>query len=534
VTFISERVARMVGVSPALTTNITVQRNLRIPMPDGTIQLADRYYPADGSNPPLVLTRSPYGRRFVWGMLFGRIVAERGFQAVVASCRGTKGSGGTFDPFANEREDGLATVAWLREQPWWPGTFGTIGPSYLGFTQWAIAAHAGEDLRAIATDVTVSALHHMMYAGGSLSWFTMLEWMQANEMRQTRLGFVRKVGAGRRLARGARTLPVRQADRAVTGHTVEYFQRWLDNSGPDPEYWEGRRFDRDVQDVTVPVSMVGGWYDFMLPFQLADYAALRAAGRQPELTIGPWTHAEPAGLGAGVEHGIRWLRQHLRDEHDQARDQPVRVFVTGAEEWRDLADWPPPAGEGRWHLHSGARLATDGPAEGSEPDSHRYDPADPTPALGGPIGLTEKVRLDNRPLEARADVLVYTSEPLASDLDVVGVPVVELYLSADNEHLDVFARLCDVGPDGVSLNVCDALLRVTAERPVRIELWPTAHRFLTGHRLRLQVSGGAFPRYPRHRGTADPYSLSVELVPSTRRIFHDPDRPSALVLPVIP
>jgi putative CocE/NonD family hydrolase len=388
----------------------------------------------------------------------------------------------------------------------------------------------------MATDVTVSALHKMMYAGGSLSWFTMLEWMQAQEIRrQAPLGYLRMLGRGRRLARGTRTLPERHADRAVTGHTVDYFQRWLDNSGPDPEYWEGRRFDRDLQDVTVPVSMVGGWYDFMLPFQMQDYAALRAAGRQPELTIGPWTHATPAGLGAGVEHGIRWLRHHLHGDTSQARDLPVRIFVTGAEEWRDLPDWPPPSAVSqRWHLHSGERLDVAAPAAGSEPDSHRYDPADPTPALGGPIGLAEKVLFDNAPLEARDDVLVYTSPPLESDLDVVGVPVVELFISADIEHLDVFARLCDVGLDGVSTNVCDALLRVTAERPVRVELWPTAHRFLAGHRLRLQVSGGAFPRYPRNRGTADPYSPAVELVPSTRRILHDPDHPSALVLPVTP
>ena len=162
-TLLSQIFARNFGLPPAQSTDVIVERDLRVPMPDGVTLLADRYAPRGVEDAPLVLVRSPYGRRFIWGMLFGRLLAERGFQAVVQSCRGTFGSGGSFDPFAAERVDGLATVAWLRAQPWYPGSFATAGPSYLGFTQWAIAGVAGAEHRGMATQVTTASLHHMIY-----------------------------------------------------------------------------------------------------------------------------------------------------------------------------------------------------------------------------------------------------------------------------------------------------------------------------------------------------------------------------------
>ena len=161
-TFASRFLGQALKLPPVASRDIDVQRDLRIRMPDGAVLLADRYAPRARPwplrpSPPLILARSPYGRRRIWGLMFGRMFAERGFQAVVQSCRGTFGSGGTFDPFGpDEHDDGLATVAWLREQPWFPGSFGTCGPSYLGMTQWAIAADAGADLAAIAAQVTTA------------------------------------------------------------------------------------------------------------------------------------------------------------------------------------------------------------------------------------------------------------------------------------------------------------------------------------------------------------------------------------------
>jgi hypothetical protein len=286
--------------------------------------------------------------------------------------------------------------------------------------------------------------------------------------------------------------------------------------------------------------MVGGWFDFFLPLQLRDYAALRAGGHEPYLTIGPWRHADQQATGAWVSESLAWLRAHLLGDRSGLRPEPVRIFVTGAEEWRELPGWPPPTAPQRWHLQPDGALAPGQPAAG-QPDRYRYDPADPTPNLGGPIGYTGRARVDNRILEARPDVLTYTGAPLTADLEVMGEVTADLFVRSSLEHTDFFARLCEVDPAGRSVNVCDALLRLVPGRPapgpdgtirVRFALWPAAHRFRRGHRLRLQVSSGAHPRYARNPGSGEPLGTATTLIAADQAVYHDPDHPSAIVLPV--
>jgi putative CocE/NonD family hydrolase len=219
---------------------------------------------------------------------------------------------------------------------------------------------------------------------------------------------------------------------------------------------------------------------------------------------------------------------------------PVRVFVTGADVWRDLTDWPPAVTEQTWYLHAGGRLSNEPPAD-SEPDLYHYDPADPTPSVGGPRLSRHPPVVDNRRLEARPDVLTYTSAPLDADLEIAGSVEATIEASSDRETFDVFVRLCDVRPDGASINICDRLVRLSADlgapagtvRTARLELWPTAHRFLPGHRIRIQVSSGAHPRYVRNLGTAEPLATATTLAAATQRVHHDPAHPSAIRLPVI-
>jgi uncharacterized protein len=286
--------------------------------------------------------------------------------------------------------------------------------------------------------------------------------------------------------------------------------------------------------------MVTGWHDIFLPLQVRDYAALRATGREPYLLIGPWRHADQQSVQAWLQDTLAWMRAYLAGDRTALRSQPVRVFVTGADEWRELPAWPPEGRPHRWHLHPGGVLAQQAPPA-ADPDSYTYDPADPTPNLAGPVGLSGRARVDNRSLEARPDVLTFTSAPLAGDLEVAGEVVADLFVSSDREHTDFFARLCDVDPAGTSVNICDALLRLAPGRPerqpdgtirARIPLWPAAHRFHRGHRLRLQVSSGAHPRYARNPGTGEPLGTAVRLVPARQQVFHDPGHPSALLLPV--
>jgi putative CocE/NonD family hydrolase len=526
---------------PASNRDVQVERDVRILMPDGVQLLADRYFPRGDGRPPLVLVRSPYGRRGIWGLLFGRVLAEHGFQVLIQSCRGTFGSGGTLDPFGpGEHDDGLATVAWMREQPWYPGAFATTGPSYLGMVQWAIAADAGADLKAICPQVTASDFRAPLYAGGAFSLQTALTWVNQVANQERRFALARQSRADRRLEPLFNRLPLRDLDRLATGQHVTYFQAWLAHNDPGDDYWKGRRFTDTLDRVAAPVSMVGGWHDFFLPDQLRDYAALRSAGHEPYLTIGPWRHADQQAVAAWARDSVAWLRAQLLGDRSLLRPDPVRIFVTGAEEWRDLPAWPPDTQPRRWHLQPGGALAAGLPTA-SEPDRYTYHPADPTPSLGGAVGLQGTARVDNRVLEARSDVLTYTSTPLQDDLEVFGEVTADLFVRSSREHTDFFARLCEVDPTGASVNICDALLRLMPGRPaaepdgtirLRFPLWPAAHRFRRGHRLRLQVSSGAHPRYARNTGSGEPLATATTLLAADQQVHHDPGHPSAIILPV--
>ncbi|HWF81775.1 MAG TPA: CocE/NonD family hydrolase [Streptosporangiaceae bacterium] len=537
-------VSRLVGKTmklPAASHAVKVERDLKIPMADGVVLLADRYIPAGGG--PLVLVRSPYGRRGLFGTLFGTVLAERGLQVLLQSCRGTFGSQGAFDPFA-ERDDGLATVAWMREQDWYPGSFATVGPSYLGIVQWAIAAEVGPELKAMSALVTTSDPHAMMFGGGSFSLETSLVWINLLANQERRLALIRQRSFGRRLRPLFASLPLAQLDSAATGNKFTPWQEWLEHSLADDDYWTTRRYRDGRQAVGASVSFVGGWYDIFLPGQLNDYAALRAAGQQPYLLIGPWQHTDTEGMAASMREAVAWLRARMLDDASQLRSAPVRIYVGGVGEWRDLPTWPPQASEQRWHLQSGGGLGQDAP-EAAEPDGYTYDPADPTPSVGGPVLSASPRRIspppDNRALEARPDVLTYTSAPLDRDLEVIGQVTADLVVRSSLEHTDFFARLCDVDPSGRSTTVCDALRRLTPDGQaaeadgtikLAIDLWPTAHVFKAGHKIRLQVSSGAHPRFARNPGTGEPLGTATVLKTADQQIYHDPDHRSAVVLPV--
>jgi putative CocE/NonD family hydrolase len=523
---------------PALTRRVVVTRDLRVLTPDGAELLTDHYAPAVGSA-PTVLVRSPYGRRGMFAVL-GRVFAERGFQVVVQSCRGTGGSTGTFEPLLHERSDGMDTLDWMRRQPWYTGEFGMFGASYLGFVQWAIAADAGDELKAMVAVVTASQMRDSTYAGGAFSLDTVLTWAELIQA-QSVPWWSRQVELRRgqpRLRRGLDHLPLNEADRVATGGTVAFFQEWLEQTEPGVEYWQQRVHDHRIAEVTAPISMVTGWHDIFLPAQLADYAMLRAAGRRPHLTVGPWTHGSIGLYGAAIREGLAWFRAHLLGDTSLLPEQPVNVHVAHHSS-HALADWPPVTDPQRWHLAAEGALTLDPPPAESTPDSLRYDPADPTPSLGGPLLVANRAgQVDNAPVEARPDVLVYTSAAVRSPLDVLGPVEATVYVESELDHFDVFVRLCDVDSAGRSWNVCDGLTRVvrsgTGPQAVRVELWPTAYRFRPGHRIRVQVSGGAHPRYSRNPGTGEPLGTARTLRAGTRLIRHDASHPSAVVLPVSP
>ncbi len=545
----SRILSRRMRLPQPQTLDVICQRDLHVEVDDGVVLLADRWV-ARGTAAvpqPTVLVRSPYGRRQFVALLFGRLLAERGLQVLIQSVRGTFGSEGEFSPF-DEHEDGLATVRWLREQPWHAGRFGTIGPSYLGFVQWAIAADAGDDLAAMSIQVSASQFHGQTYAGSSLSLENVASWMVIIAAQERRFGLLAMGRALRSLPPLLAQLPLADLDERATGAAVGWYREAYARPGREDPYWMRRDFSATVGRVVAPVQFVGGWYDILLPWMLEDFEALQAAGRGPQLLVGPWSHTAPELAGAGERDGLAWLRAHLLGDDRLLRRSPVRVMVTGDRAgggWRDLESWPPPGvGERRLYLGDGGRLDEEPPAPGGgiAGDHYRYDPADPTPSLGGPVLLSRTAVVDNAPLEARADVLVYTGPALEAPLEAIGHVLVELWVRASLPYFDLFARVCDVDAAGVSRNVSDALTGVAPGRyeqvadgtwRVSFRLWPMAHRFGVGHRIRLLVASGAHPRYARNPGTGeDPaVATAASIRPVDVEVLHDAGHASALVLP---
>lgn len=526
--------------------------HLTVPMADGVLLRADRYAVADRAGDPVVLLRGPYGRAGVTALL-GRAYAARGLQAVVVSCRGTFGSGGEWFPMRDEAPDGLATWRWLRAQPWFPGAAVLAGPSYLGYTQWALAAQVPGEIAAMVPHVTSSRLTLPFIRPDALDWDLLVRWNFLLEHQESRFAAVRTMLKldEKRLQRAFLTLPKESVDRQLAGHRWEFFHDCLQHDADDP-HWAPTDHSAEVGRLSTPAAFVAGWYDIFLPDQLRDYAATAAGTAPHRLTIGPWTHSSPAGIGAAVTEAVSFGAPYARGTTPADR-APVRLYVMGTGRrnigapapgrpvmapWRDFESWPPPGYPAtRLHLHSDGRLLPAAPLESTGSSTFRYDPADPTPSFGGPFLSVGSGPVDNRKLEDRPDVLVFSTPPLRAAVEVIGEVSAEIWFGSDRPSADLFVRLCDVDDSGRSRNVCDGIvgLRGAAEValvPVTVALWPTAYLFRQGHRIRLQVSSGSHPRYARNTGRLEARASAAGLAVATQQVRHDAEHPSAVVLPV--
>ncbi len=530
------------GLPPPAYT-VALERGIRIPMPDGTHQIADRYIPQTGERCPTLLVRTPYGRGFPYDFMYGGLFAEQGYHVLLQSARGTGGSGGRFEPFADEAADAQATIGWLREQPWFDGSLATIGASYLGFTQWALANDPPPELKAMVVQVSMDDFYKFLYPGGAFAMEATLTGLAA--MLSQDKGFRAFTRAVLRLTlthkRVARTVPFVPGYKLALGKRVGCLEDWLEHPAAGDPYWSPRRASPDFS-AAPPVHLLSGWYDVAIDGTLDSYRRLRDAGRTVRLVVGPWNHTSGFNKDMPIIAGeaIAWLRACLTGNGYGPDATPVRVYVSqipGKGEWRDLADWPPPGAIAQsWHLRADGTL-TDSPGEGTS--SFRYDPNDPTPSVGGPRmdsnGFGQK---NNTKLEARDDVLVFSGPIIGAPQEVIGPVSLRLRVRGSSPNFDVFARLCDVDVKGASWNICDGLLRLDGTRPADADGWTeieipmsaTAHRFAAGHRLRVQVSGGAHARWARNTGTAEQIATGTRLVPVGIEISH---RGSVLSLPVL-
>jgi len=523
------------------THRVSIRRNLKVKAPDGVELLTDLYLGMPDARAPVIIVRSPYGKGAFIAANTAYPLASQGFNVVLQCCRGTGGSSGQFDPHHDEQRDGLATIEWAKRQSWCNGSMATFGGSYLGYTQWAVAGAAGPEVKAMAMQVTLSDFSRMTYSGNSLMLRNALTWTYTMTMAKKPFALLRMMLS--RL-RGAptirddqwRLLPLTTMDRRVAGEPVPFWQDWMQHCSADDPWWAPMSYFESIAQLKRPITMVAGWFDIFVMWQMRDFTALQQAGCEARITVGPWQHTDSGVISAGLPDAIDWFNRHLLGKSTAPQTKPVKLYVMGANQWRYFDAWPPRESvTERWYLQPQRELSDQIPHD-SPADRFRYDPADPTPAIGGPALESAAPSVDNSVLEVRADVLTYTSQSFAKARDIIGNVVADLHVSSTAASADFFVRLCDVDSAGVSRNICDGLQRVGIEasdtpQRVRFELWPIAYRMAQGHRLRVQVSSGAFPRWARNLGGREPLAEATELRVATQSIYHSPAYPSAVVVP---
>lgn len=566
---------------------VLVEKNVAIPLRDGVITYADVYRPADGPPTPGLVTRTPYDKELFGGsplpvMPSPLKLAERGYAVVVADTRGRYASEGEFRPFMTEAADGYDTVEWAAAQPWCDGTTGVFGGSYVGATTLLAARERPPSLRCAIPIITADDYFDgWTYQGGAYQLGFATLW----GMGLAVTGYLRRdhglpeagmAALMEATAAAPDSLATRPLERlpGISEHGVaDWWGEWLAHDRRDG-FWEAARHSADYARFEVPMLHVGGWFDIFGLGTVRNFRGLTAADKASQhLFMGPWAHTyydrylgemEFGATGGAAFSGLvqtynRFLDAHLKGVAWEGA--AVRYFLMGANAWRESEAWPPPEGRAqRFYLHSqgGANSARgDGGLSGVAPtgsqpaDRYLYDPARPVPSEGGPT-LQGQVGLpgprDQRAIEARDDVLCYTSEPLAAPLTVAGPVRVALWAATDAPDTDWTAKLVDVHPDGRAVSLCDGIIRarfresLNEPRPVRpgeaacyaIDLASTAYRFPAGHRVRLEISSSNFPRFDPNPNTGGVIATETAARPAVQHLLHDAERPSALELWVLP
>lgn len=542
-------VERFVGL-PAGRTDYAWTRDLRTPLRDGVVLLADLYRPRGAGPLPVVMIRTPYGRSTTLGRLFAIVLARRGFQVLVQSVRGTFGSGGDFRPYTDEHEDGLDTLAWVREQRWCDGRVATTGGSYFGHTQWAVAPYADPPLVSSSLHITGARIRDILAEHGAPVAINGLGW--SDSLARQELPFASRFLGGfrlrRRLVAALATRPLREADVVLTGAPSTFWRDLADHNVPEDPFWDVADHDEAPLDRMPPVNMVTGWWDLFLEPQLRDVTRLQAAGVPTRITIGPWLHGATPEMRELLRSDIVWLEHHLHGG-PAPEGPPVKLFLQEADAWLGFEHWPP---EGtrtdERYLDVDGALLPAAPTDASGPSTFVFDPDDPTPVQGGPLLAPPGLQADDAVTEEGQDVLVFTGPVEASHVDLVGEVRATVFVRPELEHADVFVRVCDVDTQGVSRNVVEGIRRlepgtVPADDvtvgddgvlAVRVELFPTAYRVAAGHRLRVVIAGGAFPRYAINLGVPGSQADALEGRRNRFEVFHDAEHPSRLTLQVLP
>lgn len=567
---------------------VTLEGNVPTRMRDGVTLRADIYRPKRGGEFPVLLMRNPYDKTVAQGLVYQHPAwyARHGYVVVVQDVRGRYASDGIFDPLRTEAEDGADTVRWAQALPGTNGRVGMYGFSYVGATQLLAATQRPRGLVALAPGFTSSDYYDgWTYRGGALNHAFILSWvMQFLAVPDALKDGKSELAA--RLTAQASNFPALYRDQPLhrfsplhaTG-ICRYFFDWLEHDTRD-EYWRAISLRHRYDLINVPCLHLGGWFDTFLEGTLENFTELakRASdepGRAQRLVIGPWVHIPWGRLAGATSFGpeadnmldelqLRWFNHWLKGEPDGLLDEPpVRFFVMGENQWRSADVWPPPESRHEeWHLRSAGRansisgdgrLTRESPDTDDRPDIYIHLPHAPVPSAGGnscclpdtaPMGAYDQLGV-----EVRNDVLIYSSAALVRPIEVTGPVELILFAATSAVDTDWTAKLVDADEAGRPVNVCDGVLRArfrdSLEDPSLLEperiyeyhirMGSTSYLFKRGHRIRLEIASSNFPSYDvnHNNGQRVREAMLTQAQVATQVIFHSPERPSRLNLPVV-
>lgn len=567
--------------------SITTEFDAAIPMRDGTILRADIYRPSDDGAYPTVILRTPYDKSNIWNYIYFDPIrfAKSGYAVVKQDCRGCSASDGDFYPWGCEAQDGYDTVEWVADQAWSNKRVGMLGYSYPGSNQWMAAREQPPHLTAIAPGSTANTLRMGFFRGGvfqlqlAQSWVLSMAALFAR--RQPATAELQKhlqevFDAFENMKREQNCLPLKAWSIPKKADYLSFYNDWLSHPSND-EYW--RKLEVVVTEKTkVPAYIIGGWHDLVSAGgSLASYTNMvqrggsESARKNTKIIIGPWGHGLWLTQRVGeIDYGmrasaeaidlmgihLRWFDHWLKGIDNGILDEPpVRIFVMGDNVWRNENEWPLARTQyTNYYMHGSGQAHTGGLSlelpENEDPDSYDYDPLDPVPTCGGScLGAMQDIGpIDQSVIETRADVLVYTTPELTSDLEVTGPVTMKLFAQSSAPDTDFTAKLVDVWPNGKAYILLDGIVRARYRDsdehssfidPGRvyeytIDLVATSNVFRVGHRIRVEISSSNFPKYDRNPNTGHEIGADSETLVATQKIFHDSKHPSHLILPVIP
>jgi len=567
-------------VTGAYQTGIKVDTNVLVPMRDGERLAADIYRPNSTGKFPVLLCRTPYGKS---GQAdFARFLAQNGYAVVVMDSRGIYASHGEWHPYTDEARDGYDTQQWIGQQTWCDGKVGMFGRSYPGFTQLLPAPYRSPYVKAIMPEAAQSSNFEAIWSWNGiyhlalgLSWGPRQEAL-AKEKPLPDPSWVQVMNH----------LPLKTSMDLIGVHS-QFVEDTITHETFD-DFWKQMSIQDQYSEMDVPAFHLTGWYDDLTHETISNFVNMRKlsrsehARRWQKLLIGPWGHgvrSDPKygdmDFGPQMLTDLRKLHLHWYDYHLKGvqngldKEAPIQIFVMGENAWRDEQDWPlARAHATRMYLHSAGtantrmgdgQLSEKAPA-GEPADKYAYDPRYPAPTYGGHGsgggGITRDSAfsingpMDQRALQQRQDVLVYSTAELPANMEVTGTAELNLFFSTNVSDTDFFATLSDVYPDGRAILITEGALRTRYRESIRqtrlltpnetyevkIPLWETSNVFKKGHRIRLHISSSNFPRFNRNLNSGKPIAEETEedIRVANQVILHDSKHPSSLVLPVIP